>query len=98
MLSIDPERRHKLGRRASMCEAYLGIIPGISSDNMNILVVGFISDGEAIKKQCIKEGDYLCSINSRNVTPENLNGILSNINAPINVGTSKYSITLIFHQ
>ncbi|XP_033222182.1 protein inturned isoform X3 [Belonocnema kinseyi] len=85
MLSIDPERKHKLGRRASMCEAYLGIIPGISSDNMNILVVGLISDGEAIKNQCIKEGDYLCSINSRNVTPENLNSILSDVNAPINV-------------
>ena len=92
MLSIDPERRHKLGRRASLCEAYLGIIPGISTDNMNILVEGFIPDGEAIKTQSIKEGDYLCSINSRNVTPENLDDILSSINAPINVGTLKYCI------
>ncbi|XP_011142011.1 protein inturned [Harpegnathos saltator] len=84
-LWIDPERRHKLGRRATLCEAYFGITPGIFSDKVRVMVAGFIPDGEAMKNKNIKIGDWLRSINSNNVTSQNLDQILSEITTPSNV-------------
>lgn len=84
---MDPEKKQNLGRRASKCEAYLGIIPGISSDGTKVVVTGFVPQGEAIKS-CIKEGDYLQRINSTNVIFENLNSILLNIVSPTDVSNS----------
>jgi len=84
-LWVDPERRHKLGRRATLCEAYFGIMPGIFSDKIRVMVAGFIPDGEAMRNRNIKIGDWLRSINSNNVTFQNLDEILSEINTPSNV-------------
>lgn len=49
------------------------------------MVAGFIPDGEAIKNKNIKIGDWLRSINSNNVTYENLDNILSEITVSTNV-------------
>ncbi|EZA55008.1 PDZ domain-containing protein [Ooceraea biroi] len=84
-LWVDPERRHKLGRRATLCEAYFGIMPGTFSDKVRVMVAGFIPDGEAMRNRNIKIGDWLRSINSNNVTSQNLDQILSGINTPSNV-------------
>ncbi|XP_011694656.1 PREDICTED: protein inturned [Wasmannia auropunctata] len=84
-LWVDPERRHKLGRRATLCEAYFGITPGAFSDEVRVMVAGFIPDGEAMKNRNIKIGDWLRSINSNNVTFQNLDRILSEITTPSNV-------------
>ncbi|KAL6436477.1 hypothetical protein ACFW04_004751 [Cataglyphis niger] len=84
-LWIDPERRHKLGRRATLCEAYFGIIPKPFSDKVRVMVAGFIPDGEAMKNKNIKIGDWLRKVNSNNVTFQNLDKILSEITTPSNV-------------
>ncbi|XP_058793865.1 protein inturned [Phymastichus coffea] len=83
-LWIDPERRHKLGRRATVCEAYLGIIPQINPVKLRITVAGFVPDGEALKNKDIKLGDWLQSINSKDVTCQNIDSILSDITSPCN--------------
>lgn len=88
-LWVDSERRHKLGRRATLCEAYFGITPGVFSDKTRIMVMGFIPDGEAMKNKNIKIGDWLRSINSNNVTSQNLNQILSDIITPSNASISR---------
>ena len=84
-LWVDPDRRHKLGRRATLCEAYFGITPGVFSDKTRVMVAGFIPDGEAMKNKNIKIGDWLRSINSNNVTYQNLDHILSEITVSTNV-------------
>ena len=84
-LLIDPDKRHKLGRRATLCEAYLGISPGAFSDKVRVMVAGFIPDGEAMKNKNIKIGDWLRSVNSREVTSQNLEYMLSEITSPTNV-------------
>ncbi|KAK2587178.1 hypothetical protein KPH14_002926 [Odynerus spinipes] len=84
-LWVDPEKRHKLGRRATLCEAYFGITPGTFSDKVRVMVAGFIPDGEAMKNKNIKIGDWLKSINSNNVTFQNLDYVLSEITIPTNV-------------
>ncbi|XP_066589058.1 protein inturned isoform X2 [Prorops nasuta] len=85
MLWVDPEKRHKLGRRATLCEAYLGITTTTFSDKIRIMVAGFIPDGEAVKNKNIKIGDWLRSINLKNITADNLEHILSEITTPSNV-------------
>ncbi|KYM97363.1 PREDICTED: protein inturned [Cyphomyrmex costatus] len=84
-LWVDPERRHKLGRRATLCEAYFGITSSTFSDKVRVMVAGFIPDGEAMRNRNIKIGDWLRSINSNNVTFQNLDRILSEITTPSNV-------------
>ncbi|XP_057318515.1 protein inturned [Microplitis mediator] len=85
MLWVDPERRHKLGRRATMCEAYLGIVPGDFSDKVRVMVAGFIPNGEAIKNKNIKIGDWLRSINNCDVSADNLEQLLGEITTPMSV-------------
>ncbi|XP_031848472.1 inturned planar cell polarity protein isoform X3 [Nomia melanderi] len=84
-LWVDPDRRHKLGRRATLCEAYFGITPGVFSDKTRVMVAGFIPDGEAMKNKNIKIGDWLRSINSTNVTYQNLDHILSEVTVATNI-------------
>ncbi|XP_014223988.1 protein inturned [Trichogramma pretiosum] len=76
---VDPEKRHKLGRRATVCEAYLGIVPQVASDKSKIIVGGFVPDGEALKCKDIRVGDWLQSINSKEVTNQNIESILTTI-------------------
>ncbi|XP_063981427.1 protein inturned [Diachasmimorpha longicaudata] len=85
MLWVDPDKRHKLGRRATLCEAFLGISPGDFSDKIRVMVAGFIPDGEAMKNKNIKIGDWLRSINSQEVTSNNLEHILSELTSPTTI-------------
>ncbi|XP_046747053.1 protein inturned [Diprion similis] len=82
---VDPGKRHKLGRRASLCEAYLGIAPGAFSDNVRVMVAGFVPGGEAMKDKNIKIGDWLRSLDGREVNVGNLESLLSEILEPQNV-------------
>ncbi|XP_011494258.1 PREDICTED: protein inturned [Ceratosolen solmsi marchali] len=82
---VEPEKRHKLGRRATACEAYLGIIPCVASDKSKIIVAGFVPDGEALKTKEINVGDWLQSINSKDVNKYTINTILSRIVSPTNI-------------
>lgn len=81
-IHVDPEKRHKLGRRATACEAYLGIIPRTALDRSKIIVAGFVPDGEAFKKKDIKIGDWLQLINSKEISDQNLNSVLSEFVSP----------------
>lgn len=74
-----------MGRRATLCEAYFGITPKAFSDQVRVMVAGFIPDGEAMKSKNIKIGDWLRRVNSNNVTFQNLDQILSEITTPSNV-------------
>lgn len=49
------------------------------------MVAGFIPDGEAMKNKNIKIGDWLCKIDSKDVTFQNLDQILSEIITASNV-------------
>ncbi|KOX74168.1 Protein inturned [Melipona quadrifasciata] len=80
ILWVDPDRRHKLGRRATLCEAYFGIIPGVFSDKTRIMVAGFIPDGEAIKNKNIKIGDWLRKL--QRVAGIDVTATLSGLNSP----------------
>ena len=84
-LWVDPEKRHKLGRRATACEAYLGIIPEVATSKSKIIVAGFVPDGEALNSKEIKIGDRLQLINSKEVNNENIENILTEIVIPKNV-------------
>ncbi|KAF7993028.1 hypothetical protein HCN44_005809 [Aphidius gifuensis] len=82
LLSIDPDKCKKLGRRATLCEAYLGIIPGTFSDKIRVMVSGFIPNNDIIKNKNIKIGDWLKSIDEHEITTDNLELLLSNIIKP----------------
>ncbi|XP_046382876.1 protein inturned [Ischnura elegans] len=93
-LHVDPGRRN-LGRRATLCETLLGIVPGVfSSSNATIsendgelqalvddriMVAGFVPDGEAIKNRSIKIGDWLRKIDGTEVTFKTIDRFLSSI-------------------
>lgn len=55
-ISVDPRGRHNLGRRATLCEALLGLVISTFADETRIMVAGFIPNGEAIKHRSIKVG------------------------------------------
>lgn len=90
-MSVDPSKRHKLGRRATLCEAYLGITPGAFSDNIRFMVAGFVPGGEAIKNKNIKIGDWLRSVDGREVNVQNLENLLSGILEPTDVRSESSS-------
>lgn len=81
-LQVDPECRQKLGRRASVIEALLGITISTFADGHRIMVAGFIPDGEAIKHRNIKIGDWLKCVNDTEVTFQTVNGFLETITEP----------------
>lgn len=93
-LWVDPDRKTKLGRRALLSEAYLGITPGTFSDRVRVMVAGFIHDGEAMKSKNIKIGDWLRSINSIEVTFENLENVLSDISSSMAVSHISYLLDI----
>ncbi|XP_071441603.1 protein inturned [Hetaerina americana] len=93
-LLVDPGRRN-LGRRATLCETLLGIVPGVFSSSSTttgetegelpvfvderIMVAGFVPDGEAIKNRSIKIGDWLRKIDGTEVTFKTIDRFLSSI-------------------
>lgn len=97
-ISVDPEKRHELGRRATLCEAYLGIIPHYSMDRSKVTVAGFIPGKESLKNDGIQVGDWLQSINSKAITSENVDDVLSKILSPMQVKISiLYDLLLDSH-
>lgn len=79
-IRVDPERRHKLGRRATLSEAYLGIVPKV--DDQKVIVGGFVPDGEAFRKKEIRVGDWLMSVDDKEVDGRTLNGVLAEFVGP----------------
>lgn len=90
-LHVDP-KRHNYGRRATLCEALFGIIPGrlpsqlaaadMLKEGAPIMVQGLLPDGEAIKTGAIKIGDVLKSIDDFDVNEDNISFVLRNITKP----------------
>lgn len=80
---VNPQRNCKLGRRATLCETYLGIVPGTFKDNTRVKIIGFIKD--TTQNENLKVGDWLKSINGENVTSQNVESILSALITPTEV-------------
>ncbi|XP_076321009.1 inturned planar cell polarity protein isoform X2 [Tachypleus tridentatus] len=97
-LDIGP-KCHNYGRRATLCEALFGIIPGSfnadtelgetsNQNDLRVMIQGFTPDGEAVRNGNIKIGDWLKSIDEKEVTHENLNEVLDAIKRPSKVKLS----------
>lgn len=81
-ISVDPRIRHNLGRRATLCEALLGLVISTFADETRIMVAGFIPNGEAIKHRSIKVGDWLRSVDGHEVTFQTIDSFLTNLTTP----------------
>uniref|UniRef100_A0A1B6CYB8 Protein inturned n=1 Tax=Clastoptera arizonana TaxID=38151 RepID=A0A1B6CYB8_9HEMI len=90
-LTIDPEDIHNLGRRATPCEALLGIVTSTFSDQSRIMIAGFIPNGQAAKHRNVKIGDWLRSINNEEVNIQNIDSYLLDI-------TTATEVTLILQR
>ncbi|KAL3260863.1 hypothetical protein MRX96_046232 [Rhipicephalus microplus] len=87
-IDVDPGR-HNYGRRATICEALFGIIPGTLPSRLAtaemleecspVMVQGLLPDGEAIKTGAIKIGDVLRSVDGSSVNEKNIDTILRGI-------------------
>ncbi|XP_075551760.1 inturned planar cell polarity protein [Dermacentor variabilis] len=87
-IDVDPAR-HNYGRRATICEALFGIIPGSLPSRLAtaemlgecspVMVQGLLPDGEAIKTGAIKIGDVLRSVDGSSVNEKNIDSILRGI-------------------
>lgn len=87
-IDVDPAR-HNYGRRATICEALFGIIPGTLPSRLAtaemlgecspVMVQGLLPDGEAIKTGAIKIGDVLRSVDGSSVNEKNIDSILRGI-------------------
>ncbi|XP_065332327.1 protein inturned isoform X2 [Cloeon dipterum] len=80
-LLVEP-RRPNLGRRATLCEMMLGIVPGRlkpGSEDDRILVAGFIPDMPASMSKKMKLGDWLQCIDGQQVFHSNIDSVLLRI-------------------
>ncbi|XP_059474091.1 protein inturned-like isoform X2 [Neocloeon triangulifer] len=80
-LIVEP-RRTNLGRRATLCEMMLGIIPGNlkqPSDDNRIIVAGFIPDMPASMSKKMKIGDWLQCIDGQQVFHSDIDSFLLRI-------------------
>lgn len=87
---VTEDNRHKFGRRATLCEIYLGIVPKLGSDKLKIFIGDLIPDGEAFKNKDIKIGDWLRSIDSKDVDCHNIDQVLSNVATLTSVSFSSF--------
>lgn len=91
VVDVDP-KRHNYGRRATMCEALFGVIPGklpsrlataeALKEGSPIMVQGLIPDGETMKSGIVKIGDVLKSVDTSDVNENNIDMVLRNITKP----------------
>ncbi|XP_064458035.1 protein inturned-like [Ornithodoros turicata] len=96
-LNVDP-KRHNYGRRATLCEALFGIIPGrlpsqlaaaeMLNEGAPIMVQGLLPDGEAMKSGMVKIGDVMKSIDDFDINEDNITFVLRNITKPQRVKVS----------
>ncbi|KAK7870249.1 hypothetical protein R5R35_000979 [Gryllus longicercus] len=84
-LQLDPAARHNLGRRASLAESLLGLVVSASGDENKVRIVGFIPNGEAIRLNGIRIGDWLRCINNQEVTLQTLETVLGAFSSPCKV-------------
>ncbi|GLH13237.1 Protein inturned [Gryllus bimaculatus] len=84
-LQLDPAARHNLGRRASLAESLLGLVVSASGDENKVRIVGFIPNGEAIRLNGIRIGDWLRCINNQEVTLQTLETVLGAFPSPCKV-------------
>ncbi|XP_064636797.1 protein inturned-like [Lineus longissimus] len=87
LIYVDPNRNN-YGRKASLCESLLGIIPGFFSgknDRQNgggfadrrIMIQGLLPSGEAMKSGQVKIGDWLMSVDDYKVDFDNIDDLLA---------------------
>ncbi|CAL4119773.1 unnamed protein product, partial [Meganyctiphanes norvegica] len=75
---------NNLGRRASLCETVLGVVPGRFSEppDSRVMVAGLVPGSQALKNGQIKIGDCLKEVNSESVTWDNLDQVLASLQVP----------------
>ncbi|KAK3879926.1 hypothetical protein Pcinc_015568 [Petrolisthes cinctipes] len=79
-----------LGRRASLCETVLGIIPGRFNEPpyTRVMVAGLLPGSQALKNGAIKIGDWLKEVEETDVTWDNLDDVLAELQIPSMISLS----------
>ncbi|KAK7063224.1 hypothetical protein SK128_007127 [Halocaridina rubra] len=78
------EGGNNLGRRASLCETVLGVVPGRFSEppDSRVMVAGLVPGSQALRNGAIKIGDWLKEVDETDVTWDNLDDILAELQIP----------------
>ncbi|XP_064095515.1 protein inturned-like [Macrobrachium nipponense] len=78
------EGGNNLGRRASLCETVLGVVPGRFSEppDSRVMVAGLVPGSQALRNGAIKIGDWLKEVDETDITWDNLDDILAELQIP----------------
>ncbi|XP_045604024.1 protein inturned isoform X1 [Procambarus clarkii] len=84
------EGGNNLGRRASLCETVLGVVPGRFSEtpDSRVMVAGLVPGSQALRNGVIKIGDWLKEVDETDVTWDNLDDILAELQIPSTITLS----------
>lgn len=84
------EGGNNLGRRASLCETVLGVVPGRFSEppDSRVMVAGLVPGSQALRDGVIKIGDWLKEVDETDVTWDNLDDILAELQIPSTITLS----------
>ncbi|XP_050738764.1 protein inturned-like isoform X2 [Eriocheir sinensis] len=78
------EGGNNLGRRASLCETVLGLVPGRFSEppDSRVMVAGLVPGSHALRNGAIKIGDWLKEVEGTDITWDNLDEVLAELQIP----------------
>ncbi|KAG0713494.1 Protein inturned [Chionoecetes opilio] len=78
------EGGNNLGRRASLCETVLGLVPGRFSEppDSRVMVAGLVPGSMALRNGTIKIGDWLKEVDGADITWDNLDDVLAELQIP----------------
>ncbi|XP_045101276.1 protein inturned-like [Portunus trituberculatus] len=78
------EGGNNLGRRASLCETVLGLVPGRFSEppDSRVMVAGLVPGSQALRNGAIKIGDWLKEVDGADITWDNLDEVLAELQIP----------------
>ncbi|KAK8742472.1 hypothetical protein OTU49_001901 [Cherax quadricarinatus] len=84
------EGGNNLGRRASLCETVLGVVPGRFSEppDSRVMVAGLVPGSQALRNGVIKIGDWLKEVDESDVNWDNLDDILAELQIPSTITLS----------
>ncbi|XP_076064226.1 inturned planar cell polarity protein isoform X2 [Oratosquilla oratoria] len=84
------ENGNNLGRRASLCEIVLGIMPGRFNEppDSRVMVAGLVPGSEALRNGVIKIGDWLKEVNGVSISWSNLDDYIGEIQIPSTITLS----------
>ncbi|XP_027211506.1 protein inturned isoform X1 [Penaeus vannamei] len=84
------EGGNNLGRRASLCETVLGVVPGRFSEppDSRVMVAGLVPGSQALRDGVIKIGDWLKEVDGTDINWDNLDDILAELQIPSTISLS----------